>query len=51
MGEYIPVRFKEPLSIPKVEGNTGIILAVELTLIETPYEPTNSDIPYERTGN
>lgn len=51
MGEYIPVRFKEPLSIPKVEGNTGIISAVELTLIETPYEPTNSDIPYERTGN
>ena len=51
MDEVISVRFKEPLSIPKVEGNTGMIAAIELTLVETPYETINSDIPYERSGH
>lgn len=50
LGEIIPVRFKDPLSIPKVEGSTGIISTVELTLVETPYETLDSDTPYERTG-
>ena len=39
MGEDIPVRFKEPLKIPKVEGNTGVLGSVELMLIETPNKP------------
>lgn len=51
MDEIISVRFKEPLNIPKIEGSTGIISAIELTLVETPYETTTSDIPYERSGN
>lgn len=39
MGEDIPVRFKEPLKIPKVEGNTGVLGSIELMLIETPNKP------------
>ena len=38
LGEEIPVRFQEPIKIPKVEGNTGVLGTVELLLIETPYE-------------
>ena len=39
LGEDIPVRFKEPISIPKVEGNTGVLGTVDLILIETPNKP------------
>ena len=39
MGEDIPVRFKEPLKIPKVEGNTGVLGSIDLMLIETPNKP------------
>ena len=39
MGEDTYVRFKEPISIPKVEGNTGVLGSIELTLIETPNKP------------
>lgn len=37
-GEIIPVRFKTPLVIPKVIGNTGTINTLELTLVESPYK-------------
>lgn len=50
MGEIISVRFKEPISIPKVNGNTGLISDIELTLIESPYESVAEGTIYERTG-
>ena len=50
LGEEIFVRFQEPLSIPKIDGNTGVISTLELTLIETPYDPNDQETVYERTG-
>lgn len=47
LGEDITVRFKEPLSIPKVEGNTGIISELELTFVETLYEEPELGSIYE----
>lgn len=46
-GEKIQVRFQEPISIPKVEGNTGIISTLELVLIETPYDTAEKESIYE----
>lgn len=37
MGEVIPVRFNDPLSIPPVGGNLGVINMLQVTFIETPY--------------
>ena len=48
MGEVIPVRFQQPISIPKINGNTGIISDLELTLIETPYKTSEKGTVYER---
>ena len=39
LGEDIQVRFAEPIKIPKVEGNTGVLGTIELSLIETPNKP------------
>lgn len=50
MGEELFVRFQEPLGIPKIDGNTGVISTLELTLIETPYDPNDQEKIYERTG-
>lgn len=50
MGEIIEVRFKEPISIPKVNGNTGMISDLEITLIESPYSSNTEGTIYERTG-
>lgn len=36
LGEDIPVRFDEPLNIPMVSGNTGVISDLDITFIETP---------------
>ena len=47
LGEIIPVRFKEPIGISKVEGNTGIISKIELVLVETPYKTHEDETVYE----
>ena len=39
--------FQEPISIPKVEENTGIISTLELVLIETPYDTAEKESIYE----
>lgn len=37
-GVEYPVRFKQPLVVPKVYGNNGVMDSLELIFIETPYK-------------
>ena len=45
-GEIIKVRFKEPINISKVSSNTGVLGAIDLLLVETPYHQLEKeDLP------
>lgn len=37
-GVDYPVRFKQPLVVPKVYGNNGVLDSLELVFVETPYK-------------
>lgn len=37
-GVDYPVRFKQPITIPKIYGNNGVMDVMEIVLIETPYK-------------
>lgn len=48
LGEDVRVRFSEPLMIPKIESQTGVILSLDIILIETPNVTLDEELENQR---